>query len=42
MFKIKHGKRKTRLYNIWTDMKTRCYNKKYTQYKDYGGRGARY
>lgn len=39
MFKIKHGKRKTRLYRIWANMKTRCYNPNYTQYKDYGGRG---
>lgn len=26
-------------YGIWTDMKTRCYNKNATSFKDYGGRG---
>ena len=34
-----HGKRNTRIYNIWTQMKKRCYNKNFTYYKDYGGRG---
>lgn len=28
-----------RLYRIWTDMKTRCYNPHRKAYKDYGGRG---
>lgn len=28
-----------RLYRIWHDMKTRCYNPKYTSYENYGGRG---
>lgn len=26
-------------YNIWTDMKRRCYNSGRLDYKDYGGRG---
>jgi hypothetical protein len=26
-------------YTIWQNMKTRCYNKKTPNYKDYGGRG---
>jgi hypothetical protein len=30
-----------RLYNIWTLMKKRCYNKNDKRYKDYGGRGIR-
>ena len=30
---------KTRLYEIWRNIKTRCYNKKYKRYYDYGGRG---
>ena len=30
---------KTRFYRIWQDMKTRCLNKNYRYYKDYGGRG---
>lgn len=34
-----HGDCKTRLYKIYIHMKTRCYNKKEKQYKDWGGRG---
>lgn len=34
-----HGGNKTRLYRIWTGMKTRCYNKNCRSYKDYGERG---
>lgn len=37
----KHGFKKHRLYSIWSNIKTRCYNKKYSQYKDYGGRGIK-
>ena len=33
------GKKKTRLYRIWTGMKTRCLNEKFRDYEDYGGRG---
>ena len=36
---ITHGKSKTRLYNIWSDMKRRCYNPKNKRYNRYGGRG---
>lgn len=36
---IKHGMAKTRLYNIWSCMKRRCYNKNVGKYKNYGGRG---
>lgn len=36
---ITHGKRNTRLYRIWLNMKTRCYNKNRNQYNDWGGRG---
>ena len=32
-------KSSTRLYSIFYDMKTRCYNKKRKTYKNYGGRG---
>jgi hypothetical protein len=28
-------------YRIWKAMKTRCYNPKYKQFKDYGGRGIK-
>lgn len=34
-----HGLRSTRLYHVWNDMKTRCYNKNALNYNDYGGRG---
>lgn len=34
-----HGKTKTRLFNIWTNMKQRCYNQKHKSYKNYGARG---
>lgn len=35
----KHFGSKTRLYHIWRDMKTRCYNKNHIHYDRYGGRG---
>ena len=28
-----------RLNHIWKDIKRRCYNQNFKQYKDYGGRG---
>lgn len=34
-----HGLRKHRLYSIWANMKSRCYNPNATHYKRYGGRG---
>ena len=34
-----HCMANTRFYRIWANMKTRCFNKKHTQYKNYGGRG---
>lgn len=37
----KHGFYGTRIYNIWTGMKDRCYSEKCPQYKHYGGRGIR-
>ena len=36
---LKHGKSKTRLYRIWTGMKTRCFDKNVKEYAFYGGRG---
>ncbi|MBO3398543.1 hypothetical protein JJB71_13440 [Clostridium perfringens] len=36
----KHGKRNTRIYEIWAGMKKRCLNKKSISYKNYGGRGV--
>lgn len=35
----KHGLCGTRLYNIWGDMKQRCYNPAHGSYKNYGARG---
>lgn len=35
----KHGNSKTRLYSIYKGIKDRCYRKKNTCYKLYGGRG---
>lgn len=35
----KHGKRKTKLYNVWNTMRDRCYNKNNKRYKYCGGRG---
>lgn len=40
--KIKHGGcigKRERLYTIWTLMLRRCYNSKYKEYVNYGGRG---
>jgi hypothetical protein len=37
---IKHGGRKTRLYNIWHMMRQRCWNPKASKYKNYGGKGV--
>lgn len=36
---FKHGKRNTRLFNIWYKMIQRCTNPKEAAYKDYGHRG---
>ena len=34
-----HARRKTRTYNIWVNMKQRCYNENAPAYKWYGERG---
>ena len=36
-----HGLRKTKEYQIWSSMMTRCSNKKTKCYKNYGGRGIK-
>lgn len=36
----KHGQRKTRLYRIWANMKSRCHNPKTSFYNRYGGKGV--
>ena len=35
----KHGMKKTRLYEIWQGIKSRCLNPNKKRFKDYGGRG---
>lgn len=37
----KHGMTKSRIYSIWGGIKTRCYNKKWRKYCDWGGRGIK-
>lgn len=37
--RTKHGLSKTPLYQVWADMKDRCYNINNKRYKDYGDRG---
>lgn len=39
---ITHGMTDTRIYQIWSDMKTRCDNPDNNFYNDYGGRGISY
>jgi len=36
---ITHGLSRSRIYDIWLGLKSRCYYKKLKQYCDYGGRG---
>ena len=36
---IKHNMSKSRIHRIWSRMKSRCYNEKVIEYKNYGGRG---
>jgi len=36
---ITHGLTGHHIHYLWLDIKKRCYNKNYKQYKDYGGRG---
>ena len=35
----KHGLKESRLFSIWTNMKSRCNNPKATHYEHYGARG---
>lgn len=37
----RHGKTKTRLYNVWTGMRERCYCKTFKLYQYYGRRGIK-
>lgn len=37
----KHGLKNTRLFSIWSNMKTRCYNSNATHFKYYGNKGIK-
>lgn len=37
--RAKHGHSHEKLYQVWLQMKNRCFNSRYKQYADYGGRG---
>lgn len=39
--RIKHGQSNSRLYGIYGEMKSRCYNPNRSSYKRYGGRGIK-
>ncbi|RYY51294.1 MAG: AP2 domain-containing protein [Chitinophagaceae bacterium] len=38
----KHGMWQSRVYQTWSDMKTRCINAEHKSYEHYGGRGISY
>lgn len=38
---VKHGRSRTKLFNIWQNMLDRCRNTNNKQYADYGGRGIK-
>lgn len=38
-FKTTHGLSRTKIYKIWYGMKTRCYNKNFKKFNNWGGRG---
>ena len=39
--KFLHGKSKTPIYSVWTNMKARCLNSENSSFKNYGGRGIK-
>ena len=41
MSNLKHGMKRTRIYGVWSAMKSRCMNPNRDQYEDYGGRGIK-
>lgn len=36
---LTHGQRRTRLYRLWRNIKSRCLNPNFTDYPNWGGRG---
>lgn len=38
---LQHGDSRSRLYGVWSSMKSRCLNPHNTRFKDYGGRGIK-
>lgn len=36
---VKHGMARTKIYDIWSAMMSRCHNPSNKRYRDYGGRG---
>lgn len=38
---VRHGKSKTKIYRIWSDMRSRCQNANNAAYVNYGGRGIK-
>lgn len=36
-----HNMSNSKIYHIWQNIKSRCYNPKHTSYKNYGGRGIK-
>jgi hypothetical protein len=38
---LRHRKTHLKEYEVWKQMKRRCYNQNYAQYKDYGGRNIK-
>lgn len=42
LYSTTHGlRRKTKLYQVWVNMKSRCYNVNHNSYKTYGARGIK-
>ena len=39
--RVVHGKRYTRIYRIWENMKNRCCNENHIEFYNYGGRGIK-
>lgn len=39
IFNIRHGKRHSKVYSVWCNMKARCSNPQHPAYHNYGGRG---